>query len=486
MKGLAPSKGEAMKRIGLVALFSLLAIGCGNNSVPPVNQARDLEIQQDGRHHVFLKALQVTPARASVPVGFPVALTATAVYSDGRHEDVTETATWTSFDPAVATVVAGLVQGRATGHVKIRATFDGHHDASKIRVTDAKLAAIEVVADASDVPWGTTVRARATGFFSDGAFLDVTSVAAWSTEAGRLVFEAPGLARAVAVGPDRLVASIGGVSGGASVTVTAGPVVGVQLRLLEASIPEGATTQVAMEATFADGSVSDVSGETVFGSEDLTIVTVVGPGRVKGVDEGLTNVTGLYQGLLATAPLLVTEAEPQVLLVQPPTLQLALGAEANLLAVGHYTNECDRDDTEDVEWISSDPAVVSVSNVCGCHGEVMAVGPGQATVTATHVEQGLAAVIVVTVGPPALSRIVILPRVPVLTAGTTLQLTAQGTLTDGSTADVTSQMSWMSWSPSLMSVDRGLVTGLSPGKGTIMAQDPTREEIVFYITVTVY
>jgi hypothetical protein len=113
MKGLAPSKGEAMKRIGLVALFSLLAIGCGNNSVPPVNQARDLEIQQDGRHHVFLKALQVTPARASVPVGYPVALTATAVYSDGRHEDVTATATWTSFDPAVATVVAGLVVAAA-------------------------------------------------------------------------------------------------------------------------------------------------------------------------------------------------------------------------------------------------------------------------------------------------------------------------------------------------------------------------------------
>jgi hypothetical protein len=95
-------------------------------------------------------------------------------------------------------------------------------------------------------------------------------------------------------------------------------------------------------------------------------------------------------------------------------------------------------------------------------------------------------VVVVTVGSPALSRIVILPQVPVVNMGATLQLTAQGTLTDGSTVDVTSQMNWMSWSPLLMSVDRGLVTGLSPGKGTIMAQDPTLEEIVYYVTVTVY
>jgi hypothetical protein len=460
-----------MKRTGLLVLLSFLAVGCGNNAVPPVDANLDLNLkwQHGGQDRGELKHLQVTPGAASVPVGFQVTLKATAVYRNGRHEDVTAAATWTSSDPAVASVVAGVVQGEAIGHVKVQATLNGRHGSAKVRVTDAALVALQVTADASDVQVGSTVRARATGHFSSG----------------RLEFVAPGLALALVPGPDRLVASLRGVSGGVEVNVTAGHLVGVRLRIMESSIPEGATTQVVMEATFTDGSVVDVSGDTEFGTEDEEIAMVIGPALVKGMDQGLTNVTGVYQGMSASAPLQVTEAEPAEMELLPLGLTLPLGDSAQLIAVGHYTDEGERDDSEDVTWISDDPAVASVSNVVGLHGIVWGVGQGQTTVTAVHVEQGVSAVAVVVVGPPALEGIVITPWVPVVATGATLQLAALGTYTDGSTGDVTAQMYWMSWSPALFSVDRGLVTGLAPGKGTVMAQDPTREVIVAYVVLTV-
>jgi len=476
-----------MKRTGLVVLLSFLAVGCGNNAVPPVDATLDLKVRRDhgGHDRRELKHLQVTPGAASVPVGIQVILKATAVYRDGRHEDVTAAATWTSSDPAVASVEAGVVQGEALGHVKVQATLGGRHGSARIRVTDAVLVGLHVTVGATDVPVGSTVRARATGHFSSGRSLDLTDQAAWTTEAGRLEFLAPGLALALIPGPDWLVASLGGVSGGVEVTVTGSLLVGVQLRILESSIPEGATTPVVMEATFIDGSVVDVSGDTVFGSEDEEIAVVVGPALVKGMDEGLTNVTAVYQGMFASAPLQVTEAEPAEMELLPLGMTLALGDSAQLIAVGHYTDEGERDDSEDVTWISDDPAVATVSNEVGRHGVVCAVSQGQTTVTATHVEQGVSAVAVVTVGPPALEGIVITPWGAVVATGATLQLTAVGTYTDGSTDDVTSQMSWMSWSPALFSVDRGLVTGLSPGKGTVMAQDPNVESIIYYLVVTV-
>jgi uncharacterized protein YjdB len=48
--------------------------------------------------------IQVTPFDPTIPVGFPQALTATAIYSDGSNRNITSLATWTSSAPFVADV----------------------------------------------------------------------------------------------------------------------------------------------------------------------------------------------------------------------------------------------------------------------------------------------------------------------------------------------------------------------------------------------
>lgn len=80
-----------------------------------------------------LLSIAVTPASAAVMVGLTAALTATATWSDGPA-DVTGSASWTSSEPAVATVVAGVVRCLTTSvsPVTITAAHGGAADSAAV------------------------------------------------------------------------------------------------------------------------------------------------------------------------------------------------------------------------------------------------------------------------------------------------------------------------------------------------------------------
>jgi uncharacterized protein YjdB len=67
-----------------------------------------------------------TKSEGSLGIGETQQLAAIAIYSDGSAVDVTDQATWFSYDSGVATVNGvGLVTGLGAGTVAISATLDG-------------------------------------------------------------------------------------------------------------------------------------------------------------------------------------------------------------------------------------------------------------------------------------------------------------------------------------------------------------------------
>jgi trimeric autotransporter adhesin len=88
-----------------------------------------------------LTGLTVTPATGQVPVQRTLALTATGSYNDGTTARLTDMATWTSSNPAIAIVtnegVRGLAMGRSEGMVEITATVGMGADAmtAKAQIT---------------------------------------------------------------------------------------------------------------------------------------------------------------------------------------------------------------------------------------------------------------------------------------------------------------------------------------------------------------
>ena len=71
----------------------------------------------------YLVSIAVTPANASIADGTQQQYTATGTYSDGSHQNLTGSVTWTSSATTVATInSSGLATGVAAGSTTIRAT----------------------------------------------------------------------------------------------------------------------------------------------------------------------------------------------------------------------------------------------------------------------------------------------------------------------------------------------------------------------------
>jgi len=78
----------------------------------------------------------VTPANASIAAGQQQQFTATGNYSDGSHQSLTSTATWTSSTPSVATIAAGgMATGVAAGSTTIQATVGSISGSTTLTVT---------------------------------------------------------------------------------------------------------------------------------------------------------------------------------------------------------------------------------------------------------------------------------------------------------------------------------------------------------------
>jgi hypothetical protein len=130
--------------------------------------------------------IQVTPFNPRLPAGFAEPLVATAIFSDGTNRDVTASATWTSATPAAATVSdaagsKGLLTAVAAGTSVISASFSGRTGSTTVTVIAGTLSSLTISPPNPPARAGTTVAFTATGTFSDGSTLDVTTFVTWTS-----------------------------------------------------------------------------------------------------------------------------------------------------------------------------------------------------------------------------------------------------------------------------------------------------------------
>jgi hypothetical protein len=83
-----------------------------------------------------LVSIAVTPVNPSITVGGQQQFTATGTYSDGSHQDLTTSATWTSSSSGVATInTAGLATGVGAGSTTIQAAVGTINGSTSLTVT---------------------------------------------------------------------------------------------------------------------------------------------------------------------------------------------------------------------------------------------------------------------------------------------------------------------------------------------------------------
>ena len=160
----------------------------------------------------------------SIGVGALRQFTAYGNYSDGSQQYLTQQATWTSADTAIATVTPtmGLVTAVGAGTTNISATFNGITGSSSLTVIATALTAIGVTPSASwSLQVGATLQFSATAEYGDATITNITSTSAWTSSAPTVAtVSSTGLVTAVAAGTSTITATFGGHSGKMTLTVT--------------------------------------------------------------------------------------------------------------------------------------------------------------------------------------------------------------------------------------------------------------------------
>lgn len=164
---------------------------------------------------IVVESVTLTPTAATVEEGKTVELTAT-VNPDNAAD---KTVTWTTSDPAVATVENGVVTAVKEGTATITATAGTKSATCKITVTK-KVIAIESVTldkETATVEEGETVELTATVMPSDATDKTVT----WSSSDDKIATVENGKVTAVKAGEATITATAGGKSAECKITVTA-------------------------------------------------------------------------------------------------------------------------------------------------------------------------------------------------------------------------------------------------------------------------
>jgi 6-phosphogluconolactonase (cycloisomerase 2 family) len=432
-----------------------------------------------------LESITIDPVNSSIAVSTKVQLHATGTYKNKTTKDITSLVTWESDDPSVTIVsnlagFKGLAAGVGVGATTVRARLHGIAGVSTFTVTKASLTSITVQPVNPFVSKGTTVQLAAVGNFSDGSVQDLTTQVSWnsanssiaqvSNTAGTM-----GLVTGVSVGNTPITATLNGVMGSTTVTVTAATLTSITITPPESPIAKGTTVQATATCNFSDGTTLDCTSLVSWTSDDSGIASVsdTSPtkGLVAGVAIGSTTISASFGGITGSAAVTVSDAT-LISITITPDLSIAEGTVVQLTATGNFSDGTTQDLTTQVSWTSSDETVAQVSNVPGTQGLVTGLSVGNVSIGATF--DGIEGSTTVTVSDAILTSIEITPPDPSIGNGTTVQLTATGNFSDGTTEDLTTQVSWTSGNNGIAEVNneagsQGVVTGRSVGNTSISA-----------------
>ena len=171
-----------------------------------------------------LTAIQINPLSPSLVLGGSEQFSATAIYSNGTSSNATASVTWTSSASTVATMstsTSGLAASIGIGETTISASWGAVTDSTTLIVQD-QLDSIAITPSTPLVPIGDTQQLAATGTYASGITQDLTNSVSWSSSAsGVATVSASGLATALTLGQTNIGASLGNVTGSASLTVSA-------------------------------------------------------------------------------------------------------------------------------------------------------------------------------------------------------------------------------------------------------------------------
>lgn len=411
-----------------------------------------------------LSQITLTPNNPSIAKGTSVNVSALALFSDNAQVDFSNSVTWTSSNPAVATVNAvGQVTSVSEGTTSIRATFGSVTASVTLTVTPATIVSLAVTPSPVSLAAGTSAQLTATATFTDNTQQDVSANASWASGAPATTSVSPsGQLSALAVGNATVTASFMGQQGAASVTVTPATLASIVVTPANPSLAAGTSTQLTATGVFTDSSTQDLTSSAVWSTGSTSVANVTPTGLLGGVAVGNTTVQATFNGVTGSTNATISAAVVTAINVTPSAPSVAAGLTQQFTATAIFSDATQQDVTSSASWISSAPTVASVNG----SGLASTLITGQSTITANVGAVSGGATLNVTAA--VVTGLAISPGNPTVAAGLTQQFTATATLSDNSTQDVTKRATWLSSQTGFATITpSGLATAVGLGTTTI-------------------
>jgi trimeric autotransporter adhesin len=471
-----------LKALVFFALLLLLpAVGaCGRSELEGPSLRSDAgsdaaidggaDAETDGSTTEELLGLSPDPTPVLLAVGESLQLRLMARFASGLEADVAARATWTSAVPSTATAVTGLVSGVAAGKTTVEATWGGLSVQVPVEIVASKPVRLDVTPAVVTVGVDASETLRAFAVFADGRSTDVSTSAVWQSSDATVASVQGGTVRGVATGSAVVAATFDGLTGRANVAVTASAVLTVRVDPATQTITVGSTGNFTATAIYANGAQADVTAQAAWiASAPATAASTVA-GTFTGLTAGATEVSATFSGVTGKASLTVIDATTVTgITVAPNAATLAPGASQRFTATATRSDGTTLDVTASAVWTTDNASIATVSSAVGSEGEVQAVSPGNAVVSATFGGQSGRANVTVQSTSVVLTGITITPSPVTVAYGASTQLRATGTYSNGTTQDITATVNWSTSAPAIAPVSQGVVSGLSAGAAVVTA-----------------
>src|SRR5262249_39943083 len=257
-------------------------------------------------------------------------------------------------------------------------------------------------------------------------------------------------ATSVAPGSTAVQATVGSISGTATLTVTSSPPVSITVTPANPIVAVGLTQQFTAIGKYADNSTRDLTSTATWSSEDATIGTISSTGLATTVAPGITAIQAKVGSLSGGAVLGVT---PFTLSPSPLVFARQLVGTGSAAAITTLTNVGNENAivsilaSGDFTQANNCPSPLAGGARCPIAVKFVPTAPGLRTGAVTVLPPDAlkpqTAVALSGLGY-ALTSISVTPVGATIPLGLTQQFTATGTSTDGVTEDVTGIATWSS------------------------------------------
>ncbi len=418
----------------------------------------------------ILTSVAISPSGSSFAVGAAQQLTVTGTFSDGTTQNLNASATWASLANSVATVsTSGVVTGVSSGTAQITATVDGNTASTTVTITQATLVSLYVYPSHFNFANGTTQQFVIIGLYSDDSMHDVTGSATYvSSNPSVISVSTSGLVTAVSTGSTTITITFDGQTVTTqTITVTPATLVSIAISPNTATFADGTTQQFTAAGTFSDGTIQNLTNQVIWSSSNPQVLTINQYGYAEGGGAGSVQISASWDGISSTTGTMqVTSATLSSLTISPTSATIAKNTSEQFTATGTFSDGSTQNLSNQVNWSSSNGAVVSI-NAAGFATGTSA-GSAQLTAAFRNLSASTNSFVVTSATLVSLS---FNPPSPSVAVGSNTQVTVTGTFSDSSTQNLTNNAYYSSSNLSAVTVSSsGVVTGVAPGTSTITVQ----------------